>query len=123
MRPAKSGLLQLPVLWRSGAGRTGRQLGEDFLLLRKAIDGMFGKDHFAVNGHIENPTFSFDELRFDAGLFFDAFRQTGGAGKIVSLSAVGNRHLHGCTLVFRVEESSQKHRCNFQFATLRRNAL
>jgi hypothetical protein len=47
-----------------------------------------GEEQLVVDGDLEDPTRSLDELRFDAELLLDLLRQTGGAGVVVSDPAV-----------------------------------
>jgi hypothetical protein len=46
-----------------------------------------------VGRDLEDPAGSFDELRFDAELLLNLFRQTGGAREVVSDRAVLNRNV------------------------------
>ncbi len=72
----------------------GAEKVQNLLLLRKAAGVVLAEHELAVLLHVENPTAAGDELRLDAQAFPDRGRQTGGAGQIVSLVAVGDAYLH-----------------------------
>ena len=55
---------------------------------------MLGEDPLAVDHDVKNAATARNEFRLDAELFLDFRRQTGSAGVIVSLGAVGDRNLH-----------------------------
>jgi hypothetical protein len=49
---------------------------------------LFGEDQVVAEGDLETATGAFLQLRLDAELFFDLFRQTGGTRVVVSDGAV-----------------------------------
>jgi hypothetical protein len=67
-----------------------------------------GEEQLVVDGDLEDPTRPLDELRFDAELLLDLLRQTGGAGVVVSDSAVldddacGHTRLLSCRIIASV---------------------
>jgi hypothetical protein len=62
--------------------------GLDLAGMRKAAGLLLGEDQLVADGDLEDSAGSFDELGFDAELLLDLLRQTGGARKVVSDSAV-----------------------------------
>jgi len=64
------------------------QAGEDFGILRKTPGFLLRKNNFAVDFHVEYAAASFDKLYFNACLFLDFGRQTGGPGEVISLPAI-----------------------------------
>jgi len=52
---------------------------EDLVVLREAIQLLFGKDEFAVNFHFKNTAPRSDQFGIQGESFTDCVRQTGGA--------------------------------------------
>ncbi len=73
---------------------SGVDLGEDLLVLGEAVGRLVGVDALAVDVHLEDPAHALDERGGDAVLVLDGGLQTGGPGKVVSLSAVSDPDVH-----------------------------
>ena len=63
-------------------------------MFREPADVVLAPDLQVIDVHIEHPTRSFDQLRADVEFLLDRFRQTGGGGEVVSLSAVFDTDVH-----------------------------
>jgi len=66
----------------------------DFFVGREIAGLMFGIDQSAIQFHIKNAAFPFDQLRLHGVLFFQKFRQPGGTGIVISDNAVFNGYFH-----------------------------
>jgi len=76
------------------AGRHSFQFLDDFLLGRKAPFVVLREEALLVDRDVEDPAAATHELTFDAELFLDLSRQTGGSGEIVSDAAIIDPNLH-----------------------------
>ena len=65
-----------------------------FARIGKTAGIVLGEHFFTVDSDIENTTRSRYQLHVCMKSLFQLGRQTGGAGFVVSLSAVGNRNVH-----------------------------
>jgi hypothetical protein len=74
-----------------GAAHLGLELGGDFAGLRESAGLLLGEHELVVHRDLEDSSGSLDELRPDAQLLLDLFRQTGGAREVVSDGAVLDR--------------------------------
>ena len=63
-------------------------------MIRKVTYLVLGEDQVTVHGDIKNTTGSSDQLRIDAVTVFQTGRQTGGAGFVVSNTAVLDADIH-----------------------------
>jgi hypothetical protein len=84
---------------RLGAAHLGLELGGDLAGVREPAGLLLGEDELVVDRDLEDSSRSFDELRLDAQLLLDLFRQTGGARVVVSDGAVLDRDLRGHVLL------------------------
>jgi hypothetical protein len=66
-------------------------------VLREATRSVLAEHVLAVCDDVEDPAAPLDQLGLDSGFSLDGVRQTGGFGKVVSFSAVGDADVHGCT--------------------------
>jgi hypothetical protein len=76
---------------REGPGSGGDALLElllDLSGLREAAQLFLGEDEVVSHGDFEDAPMAADQLRLDGELLLDFSRQTGGAGVVVSASAV-----------------------------------
>ena len=76
----------------------GRQPTEDVRFVGERAGFVFAEEQVVVDFDVEDAAAAADELRSDTEGAFDFGRQTGGAGEVVSLHAVGNGHDHGFLL-------------------------
>jgi hypothetical protein len=60
----------------------------------EAMGVMLGVDHLPVHLDVEDAAVTGLELGVDAEVLLEIGRQTGGAGKIVSLRAIGDPNVH-----------------------------
>jgi hypothetical protein len=60
---------------------------------------MLAENEAAIDLHVKDSAGSRDQLRLDATGLLDGGRQTGGAGQVVSLRAVGDADFHRATPV------------------------
>ena len=58
--------------------------------MRETTCLLLGEEQLVVDGDLEDPSGTLDELRLDPELLLDLLRQTGGAGVVVSDAAVLN---------------------------------
>jgi len=72
----------------------GGQRLENLAMLGKAPGSVLAVDQVAVDLHVEDAAPAFDELGLNVELVFDRFRQTGGLGQVVSISAVSDGDVH-----------------------------
>lgn len=61
--------------------------------LWKTTLALLGEHQLAVEGHLEDPVASFDQLRLVTETLLDFVRQTGGSGQVVSNHTVFNLNL------------------------------
>ena len=83
------------LIGRPGSARsTPGQPVQDLVVLGKAPRLVFAVDQVSVGFDVENTALALDELGLDSEFVLDRFRQTGGLGQVVSLHAIGDRHVH-----------------------------
>jgi hypothetical protein len=74
--------------------RWGGQLAENLLWLGETARLALAEDLLSIHHDVEDAAGAFDELGLGPGLLLNDFRQTGGLGVVVSLSAVRDGDLH-----------------------------
>jgi len=93
------------AIWKSGAaGGPGGGGGpglltlsdfrEDLFVIGEAAGGPVGIGGLAVDGNFKDPAVAFLEVGCDPEFLFDRGLQTGGLGKVVSLSAIHDLDRH-----------------------------
>lgn len=75
-------------VWRLSLQGVGDAF-DDFLLGRKPIPSL-RRDNCSRDGNLENPGVPLNQRRFDAELFLQRSRRTGGLGEVASGGAVGD---------------------------------
>jgi hypothetical protein len=69
-------------------------LRKNLLVLREPAYVVLAPNLRAVDVNVEDAAGAFDQLRINAELLLDCFRQTGGCRKVVSLHAILDRDVH-----------------------------
>ncbi len=83
---------------------------QDFIIGGETVQCFFAENQMTVNAHFEDASAGGDQFGLDVKFVVDRFRQTGGAGFVVSNLAVFDGNMHGTLLsvVSRTQESGSE---------------